>query len=92
MPNNSAHVLIVASFLLLLLLLLHTPPSPVARWIDRRNLQQGDNSEFASASNLGFSAHAASSSPSNLENGLSGYVTGYDPGTKLPKVNVGENC
>jgi hypothetical protein len=58
MPNNSAHILIVASFLLLLLLLLHPPP-PVARWIDRRNLQQGDNSEFASATNLGFGAHAA---------------------------------
>jgi hypothetical protein len=36
-----------------------TPPPPVARWIDRRNLQQGANSEFASATNLGFGAHAA---------------------------------
>lgn len=35
------------------------PPPPLARWIDRRNLQQGDNSEFASATNLGFGAHAA---------------------------------
>lgn len=34
-------------------------PPPVARWIDGRNLQQGDNSEFASATNLGFGAHAA---------------------------------